>query len=71
MGTATATAPLTQEQFEALSDVEKEVINERGQALQGCVERTCAGKRIGERPTTAWRTRSGHAAATIHRLSSG
>ncbi len=32
--------PITQEQFDALSDAEKETINERGQALQEALERT-------------------------------
>jgi lon-related putative ATP-dependent protease len=32
--------PMTQEQFEALSDAEKEALNERGQALQEALERT-------------------------------
>jgi len=37
---ARAGQPLTQEQFDALSDAEKEAINERGQALQEELERT-------------------------------
>ena len=32
--------PMTQEQFDALSDAEKEALNERGQALQEALERT-------------------------------